>query len=62
MPIVKVHVPEDALTPQQRREIVQGLHEVLLTVEKRPLNSPTYVLIDEVPACDWGFTGKVQAP
>jgi phenylpyruvate tautomerase PptA (4-oxalocrotonate tautomerase family) len=47
------------LTPEQRREIVKGIHEVLLTVEKRPLDSPTYVLINEVPARDWGYTGRV---
>jgi 4-oxalocrotonate tautomerase family enzyme len=62
MPIAKVYVPEDVLTPEQRREIVKGLHEVLLAVEKRPLDSPTYVLIDEVPACDWGYTGRVYEP
>lgn len=59
MPIAKVYVPENVLTPEQRREIVKGLHEVLLGVEKRPLDSPTYVLITEVPARDWGYTGRV---
>jgi 4-oxalocrotonate tautomerase family enzyme len=59
MPIAKVYVPENVLTPEQRREIVKGIHEVLLTVEKRPLDSPTYVLINEVPARDWGYTGRV---
>ena len=62
MPIVKVHVPENTLTPEQRREIVQGLHEVLNAVEKRPPDAPSYVLINEVPACDWGYTGKVNTP
>jgi phenylpyruvate tautomerase PptA (4-oxalocrotonate tautomerase family) len=55
MPIAKVYVPEDLLTPQQRREIVKGIHEVLLTVEKRPFDSPTYVLISEIPGRDWGY-------
>ena len=59
MPIAKVYVPANVLTPEQRREIVKGLHEVLLGVEKRPLESPTYVLITEVPARDWGYTGRV---
>ncbi len=62
MPIAKIHVPEGMLTPEQRREIVKGIHEVILTVEKRALDSPTYVLINEVPACDWGFTGRVSVP
>jgi 4-oxalocrotonate tautomerase family enzyme len=60
MPIAKVYVPENVLTPEQRREIVKGIHEVLLTVEKRPLDSPTYVLINEVPARNWGYTGRVH--
>lgn len=60
MPIAKIYVPENVLTPEQRREIVKGIHEVLLTVEKRPLDSPTYVLINEVPARDWGYTGRVN--
>ena len=59
MPIAKVYVPEGVLTPEQRRDIVKGIHEVILTVENRPLVSPTYVLISEVPARDWGYTGKV---
>jgi len=59
MPIAKVFVPEGVLTPQQRREIARGLHEVILTVEKRPPGSPTYVLIEEVPARSWAYAGEV---
>jgi phenylpyruvate tautomerase PptA (4-oxalocrotonate tautomerase family) len=59
MPIAKVFVPEGVLTSQQRREIARGIHEVILTVENRPLDSPTYVLIEEVPARDWAYTGEV---
>jgi len=59
MPIAKVFVPEGVLTPEQRREIARGIHEVILTVERRPLDSPTYVLINEVPAAGWAYKGKV---
>jgi 4-oxalocrotonate tautomerase family enzyme len=62
MPIAKVYVPENILTAEQRREIVKGVHEVILTVERRPLASPTYVQINEVPAGDWGFRGNVYEP
>ena len=62
MPVAKVYVPEGTLTPEQRREIVKGIHDVIVTVEKRPPNAPTYVLINEVPACDWGVTGSVYVP
>ena len=35
MPVAKVYVPEGILTPDQRREIVRGIHEVIVGVEKR---------------------------
>ena len=62
MPVAKVYVPEGLLTQDQRREIVRGIHGVIVGVEKRPADSPTYVLINEIPACDWGATGSVYAP
>jgi phenylpyruvate tautomerase PptA (4-oxalocrotonate tautomerase family) len=62
MPVAKVYVPAGLLTPDQRREIVKGIHDVIVGVEKRPADSPTYVLINEIPAGDWGTTGNVFAP
>ena len=62
MPVAKVYVPEGILTPDQRREIVKGIHDVILSVEKRPPESPTYVLITDVPAGNWGATGRIYAP
>jgi phenylpyruvate tautomerase PptA (4-oxalocrotonate tautomerase family) len=62
MPVAKVYVPEGLLTQDQRREIVRGIHDVIVGVEKRPADSPTYVLINEIPPCDWGATGNIYAP
>jgi len=60
MPVAKVYVPERTLTAEQRRAIVKGIHEVINTVEKRPPTQQTYVLINEVPAGDWGSAGVVH--
>jgi 4-oxalocrotonate tautomerase len=62
MPIAKVYVPAGSLTPDQRREIVEGIHAVINSVEKRPADAPTYVLINEVPTGDWGVGGSVYTP
>jgi 4-oxalocrotonate tautomerase family enzyme len=62
MPVAKVYVPEGLLSPDQRRDIVKGIHEVINSVEKRPASAQTYVLINEVPAGDWGNAGTVYAP
>jgi 4-oxalocrotonate tautomerase len=62
MPVAKVYVPEGILTPDQRREIVKGIHDVIVNVQQRPADAPTYVLINEVPARDWGASGNVYGP
>jgi 4-oxalocrotonate tautomerase family enzyme len=62
MPVAKVYVPAGTLTPEQRCEIVKGIHDVINSVEKRPPDGPTYVLINEVPTGDWGFAGSIYTP
>jgi len=62
MPVAKVYVPEGALTRDQRQKIIEGIHESIVTVRNAPADAPTYVLINELPAANWGFTGKVYEP
>lgn len=61
MPVAKLYVPQGVLTADQRRTIVRGIHEVIYTVEKRPPTQQTYVVINEIPAGDWGTAGNVYA-
>ena len=62
MPIAQVYVPEGTLTPDQRREIVKGIHDVIISVEKLPPTGQTYVLINEVPRDHWGSAGTIYRP
>lgn len=62
MPIAQVYVPEGTLTPDQRREIVKGIHDVIISVEKLPPTGQTYVLINEVPCDHWGNAGTIYRP
>ena len=62
MPVAKVFVPEGALTPDQRREIVKGIHAVINDVERRPPTAQTYVLITEIPHGNWGNAGAIYSP
>jgi len=62
MPVAKVYVPANTLTPDQRREIVKGIHEVINGAEHRPGAAQTYVLITEIASCDWGSAGNVYSP
>ena len=45
MPVAKIYVPAATLTPEQRREIIKGIHDVINGIEKRPSAAQTYVLI-----------------
>jgi 4-oxalocrotonate tautomerase len=62
MPVAKIYVPEGTLTPAQRREIVKGIHDVINAVKKAPPETPTYVLINEIPGGQWGAAGRIYAP
>ncbi len=62
MPVAKVYVPEGMLTLEQRREIVSGIHDLINSVERKQTRIQTYVLINEVPAGDWGNAGTVYTP
>ena len=62
MPIAQVYIPEGTLTPDQRREIVKGIHDVIISVEKLPPTGQTYVLINEVPRDHWGNAGTIYSP
>lgn len=62
MPVAKVYVPAATLTPEQRRDIVKGIHEVINGVEGRYAAAQTYVLINEVAIGDWGSAGAVYPP
>jgi phenylpyruvate tautomerase PptA (4-oxalocrotonate tautomerase family) len=60
MPVAKVYVPEGTLTQDQRREIVKGIHDVINSVERRPSDGLTYVLITDIPNGSWGAAGSVR--
>ena len=62
MPVAKVYVPEGTLTADQRREMVKGIHDVINSIEKRPADAQTYVLITEVPSGHWGNSGTIYVP
>ena len=62
MPIAQVYIPAGTLTPDQRREIVKGIHAVIIRVEKLPPTGQTYVLINEVPRDHWGNAGTIYRP
>ena len=62
MPVAKIYEPAATLTPEQRREIIKGVHDVINGIEKRPSAAQTYVLIKEGEPGDWDNAGNVYPP
>jgi 4-oxalocrotonate tautomerase len=59
MPIAQIYLPQGASTLEQRRAIIKGVTDVLVSVEKLPPSGRPYVtvLINEVADGGWGVAG-----
>ena len=56
MPYVNVRITREGATPDQKRQIIAGVTDVLVEVlDKDP--ATTFVVIDEVELEDWGVGG-----
>jgi 4-oxalocrotonate tautomerase len=59
MPVAQIYLPQGASTLEQRRALVKGVTDVIVSVEKLPPSARPYVtvLINEVPDGGWGVAG-----
>lgn len=56
MPYVNIKITREGATPEQKRELIQGVTDLLVSVlNKNP--TTTFVVIDEVDMEDWGVGG-----
>lgn len=57
MPYVNVRITDDGVSAEKKREVIQGITDVLVRVlNKKP--ESTFVVIDEVPTDNWGHKGE----
>ncbi|MGE5674154.1 MAG: 2-hydroxymuconate tautomerase family protein [Mycobacterium leprae] len=57
MPYVNIKITREGATPEQKRELIQGVTNLLATVlHKNP--ATTVVVIDEVDTDNWGIGGE----
>ena len=59
MPLVRITVIEGVFTANQKRQIVEGVTEVLVAVHDEDVRAATWVIVDEVAAGDWSVGGHV---
>jgi 4-oxalocrotonate tautomerase len=58
MRLVQVKVIEGVLSADQKRQIVEGVTEVLVAVEGESRRGTTWVIVDEVAIGNWGVGGR----
>jgi len=58
MPLVNVKVIEGVLSDSQKREMVEKLTDVMVSIEGENMRKVTWVMIEEVKSGDWGIGGK----
>ena len=58
MPLIEVHLIENAFTPEQKRQVIEKLTDAMVSVEGENMRGVTWVTIEEVESGDWGIGGK----
>ena len=61
MPLVNIQVIENVFTPQQKKEMIEKVSEVMISIEGEALRPYTLVKIDEVKDGNWSVGGKIVA-
>ena len=54
MPLVQIHVFENELSPEQSKELIYGVTDVVTEVTSEKLRDVTWVMINEVKNGHWG--------
>lgn len=57
MPLINVEVIEKVFTPEQKRQIITDITNVMVAIEGEPFRSVTWVKINEVKEGHWGIGG-----
>lgn len=59
MPLVNIQVIENVFTPAQKKEMIEKVSEVMVSIEGEELRPYTLVKIDEVKDGNWSVGGKI---
>jgi 4-oxalocrotonate tautomerase len=59
MPLVRITVIEGVYSANQKRQIVEGVTEVIVAVHDESVRAATWVIVDEVAGGNWGVGGHV---
>lgn len=58
MPLINVKVIEGVFGAEEKRRIVEGLTEAMVSIEGEHMRQVTWCVIDEVRSGDWAIGGR----
>jgi 4-oxalocrotonate tautomerase len=59
MPLVNIEVIENVFTPEQKKQMIEKVTDVMISIEGEALRPYTLVKIDEVKDGNWSVGGKI---
>jgi 4-oxalocrotonate tautomerase len=59
VPLVQVKVVEGVFSGPQKRQIVEGLAETMVSIGGENIRQATWVLVEEVKSGTWGIGGDL---
>ena len=62
MPLVTVKGIEGVYTPEQKRQLIRKLTDVMVECAGEKLRPTTWVIIEDVKPGDWGIAGDTLDP
>mgnify|MGYP000928664012 CR=1 FL=1 len=58
MPLATIKVIEGVFSAEEKRRMIEGVSEAMVSVEGQSLREKTVVIVEEVKSGDWGIGGK----
>src|SRR3978361_1246526 len=58
MPLLNVKVIENVFTDEQKKQMVEGLTDAMVSIEGENMRGVTWVVVEEVRSGQWGIGGN----
>jgi 4-oxalocrotonate tautomerase len=58
MPLVTINVIENVFSEEQKREMIEKITDIMVSIEGEAMRGITWVLIEEVRESHWGIGGQ----
>ena len=59
MPLINIEVIENVFTPEQKKQMIEKVSDVMISIEGEALRPYTLVKIDEVKDGNWSVGGQI---